>query len=377
MTKKIARIILSGLALLGLGASVFFTAINFPKNYLLKTVAFSGLGITFPLISTVQEISQKNGRPPYTYLNLPLDRDRISAFTLYDSLVSSESPAVGQDPPPPQDSVTPTIPEGAFPVIALDMSDNQTINNLLCKNESKYTPDINALAVADYPVKFSQTVSVNNPLQPTVLIIHTHGTECYLPDGMEYYTADTPTRTSDTNLNVVAIGRVFADELTKKGISVIHCETMFDEESYSQSYDLSEKAVLEYLAEYPSIQYVFDIHRDSITRENNEKIKPVTTVNGTKTAQAMFVVGTDSSGADHPNWINNLTVASHFQYTLTETYGNILRPLNLRSASFNAEHAPGSVLIEIGTCGNTVSEAKNCAVILGQTIADIILTDGK
>ena len=37
----------------------------------------------------------------------------------------------------------------------------------------------------------------------------------------------------------------------------------------------------------------------------------------------------------------------------------------------------GSLLIEVGTCGNTLSEAKNCATLLGETIAEIILTDGK
>ena len=53
-----------------------------------------------------------------------------------------------------------------------------------------------------------------------------------------------------------------------------------------------------------------------------------------------------------------------------------MRPINIRAASFNAEHATGSILIEIGTCGNTVSEAKNCAVLLATTIANVILNDG-
>lgn len=381
MIKKIARIILSLLALAGMGSAIFLTAANYSQRYLLKTIALSGLGITMPVLSPISAIQTPNNTALYTYVNLPLDQNRPTAIALYDSVLSAHSPSDGQTlpPEPPSDSsnIPPSIPEGAFPVIALDMSENQTVNNLKYKNESKYSPDINSLASADYPVKLTKTVSAAPGLNPTVLIIHTHGTECYLPEGTNYYTADTPTRTTNTDHNVVAVGRVFAEELTKKGISVIHCETMFDAESYSKSYDLSEKAIIEYLAAYPSIQYVFDIHRDSVTRDNNEKIKPLTNINGVDTAQAMFVVGTNSSGADHPNWINNLTVASHFQYKLTEKYGNILRPLNLRSASFNAEHTPGSLLIEIGTCGNTVTEAKNCAVILGQTIADIILTDGE
>jgi len=256
------------------------------------------------------------------------------------------------------------------------MSEKQSANNLTYKNESKYTPDINELTKKEYPLKYSMATSLTPDTSPIVLIIHTHGTECYTPDNTSTYTNETPTRTTDVNNNVVAVGKVFAETLRQNGIPTIHCETMFDAESYSDSYNLSEKAVKDYIRKYPSIQYVFDIHRDSIIKTDKEKIKPATTINGESTAQAMFVVGTNSSGANHPNWLNNLTVASIFQYSLVEKYGTLMRPINLRSASFNAEHAPGSILIEIGSCGNTLSEAKNCAYFLADTISQIILSDG-
>ena len=181
---------------------------------------------------------------------------------------------------------------------------------------------------------------------------------------------------NDINNNIVAVGKTLTDTLNAKGVPTLHCEIMFDEQSYSQSYNLSENAIKDYLTQYPSIQYVFDVHRDSIIKTNNEKVKALATIDGKPTAQAMFVVGTDSSGAEHPNWLDNLTVASVFQYSMIEKYGNVMRPINLRAASFNAEHTTGSILIEIGTCGNTLTEAKNCAILLGNTIADIILNDG-
>lgn len=379
MIRKITKIILCFFSLLGFTLITVNGVYSFPKNIFFNSLAAAGLGLQVApaqLSSTVSADVQRIST--YNYFELREKHYVPAALSYYDSF-PFETDTTGQaglKEPEDNKADSEPLPEGVFPVIALDMSENQSATDIVCKNESKYSPNINTLLQSSYPLSYSKTVSSADNTQPLVLIVHTHGTECYLPDNTVTYTADTPTRTTDTQLNVVAVGRVLAEELNKKGIPTIHCETMFDQYSYSESYNLSEKAILEYLAAYPSIQYVFDVHRDSIVGANGEKIKPLTSINETDTAQAMFVVGTDSSGADHPNWLDNLTVASYFQSKLIERHGNILRPLNLRAASFNAEHTAGSVLIEIGTCGNTVSEAKNCASLLGQTIGDIILTDG-
>ena len=375
MIKMITKTALSFVSFLGFSFLAVSAMIDPPTIPIINNITMTGLGIS--LKKENSSLSLNSSPEPYTYIDLPTDPYLPAGIEYYNNLPKETITQEGQDPITEQPSEETTVPDNSFPIISLDMSDGQTIYNLKYKNESKYSPDINALLMQEYPLSFAKSVSSNNEKQPLVLIIHTHGSECYSPEGVQAYTADTPTRTLDTTANVVAVGKVLAEELNNRGVSTIHCTTMFDAESYSDSYNLSEKAVQEYLAKYPSIQYVFDVHRDSITRANNEKIKPVTTVNETKTAQAMFVVGTDSGGANHPNWISNLTVATFFQNKLIEKYGNIMRPINLRKASFNAEHAPGSLLIEVGSCGNTLSEAKNCAALLGETIAEIILTDGK
>lgn len=381
MIKNVLRILLCLISLAGFSLIALNATIDFPKDELLHKTVAAGLGLSYePSISHISEsgAADKNSD---IYINLPKYNEIPLGLLIYDSISLSNKLLFGQDHQPnisPEDTIRePALPENVFPVIALDLSDDQTIDRITYQNESKYTPDVNSLYKSDYPLTLSQSVSTGTPKAPLVLIIHTHGTESYLPDGTNTYTADTATRSKNISSNVVAVGKALADELNKKGVSTIHCETMFDLESYSDSYNLSEKAICDYLAKYPSIKYVFDVHRDSVIRENNEKIKTLAVIDGVETAQAMFVVGTDSSGADHPNWLDNLTVAVHFQHKLIEDHGNIMRPINLRAASFNAEHAPGSILIEIGTCGNTISEAKNCATLLGGTIADVILSDGK
>lgn len=382
MTKKIIKISLSIIAVFGFLLSAWKTVTDFSPNVLYNSVISNGMSISPPQMKMYNTHSAEI--KPYSYINLQKTDYLPLALSIYDQIASEEqqgqdSPHPTPTPPPSEDdppAVFPILPEGVYPISAIDMSEKQSANNLTYKNESKYTPDINELTKKEYPLKYSMATSLTPDTSPIVLIIHTHGTECYTPDNTSTYTNETPTRTTDVNNNVVAVGKVFAETLRQNGIPTIHCETMFDAESYSDSYNLSEKAVKDYIRKYPSIQYVFDIHRDSIIKTDKEKIKPATTINGESTAQAMFVVGTNSSGANHPNWLNNLTVASIFQYSLVEKYGTLMRPINLRSASFNAEHAPGSILIEIGSCGNTLSEAKNCAYFLADTISQIILSDG-
>lgn len=362
-------------ALFALASFIFTFCISvmyFSFDSLYKEIVSSC--VAYPSNRFLQVSAEKGGQPPpYSYVNSPKEPYLPYAALLYDSSAASRPPETV--PPPNNETDEPALPEGVYPVIPLDMSEGQTENNLFYKNESKYSPDINTLAGSEYPLKYAQNASAPQDSAPIVLIIHTHGTECYLPDGQDTYTADTPTRSVDQSINVIAVGEALASALTENGIPTLHCKTMFDEKSYSKSYDLSEKAVLDYIKQYPSIQYVFDVHRDSIATDNG-KAKPVSVVDGLTTAQAMLVVGTDTAGAPHPNWIDNLTVASVFQKALVARYKTLMRPLSLRASSFNAEHTTGSVLIEIGTCCNTISEAKNCAALIGKTISSVILSDG-
>ena len=374
MIKNIVKSALAAIAVIGFVFTLWFSLASIPMDRVYREILSSG--ISYPLSHTTPTNAKKD-KYPYTYIHIPKENVTPLAITLYDKIYP-EKPSTEQTIPETDIATPPPIilPEDVFSVVSRDMSENQSADNLVYKNESKYSPDINLLTKSDYPLKYSEQASSEANKAPLVLIIHTHGTECYLPDATDTYSDDTPTRSTNTELNVIAAGSVLAETLRQNGVPTIHCTIMFDEESYSKSYDLSEQAVCDYLKQYPSIQYVFDVHRDSIADENGNAVKPVTTINEIPVAQAMFVVGTDSSGAPHPNWIDNLTVASIFQYSLVKQYQTLMRPLNLRAASFNAEHTTGSVLIEIGTWGNTVTEAKECARLLGESLARIITSDG-
>ena len=123
------------------------------------------------------------------------------------------------------------------------------------------------------------------------------------------------------------------------------------------SAELRHKQILDTLEKNPQIKIVLDLHRDSIINSEGVKTKLTTTINGEKAAQVMLVVGTDELGLKHDNWRTNLGFAAQLQKYLLLQEENFARPINLRTSRFNGHTAPGAVIVEVGTGGNTIDEA--------------------
>lgn len=278
--------------------------------------------------------------------------------------------------------VTEEIKQGAktsssvYPITEIDMSSGAAKGEILIRDtDSGKRVDVRTLLSSPYPSALQNDgiskISTKN--DPLVLIIHTHATESFTAQGADSYTSDTTFRSTDTSKNMVAVGRVMAEILNQRGIPTLHCEILHDDGDYNGAYDNSLATVKKYLSEYPSVKYVFDLHRDAMIRESGEALKPVCDINGKPAAQVMILVGTDAGGAEHPLWQeNNMNLAVKLQYKLTTDYNGMARPINLRKLSFHQQYAPGSLLFEIGSCANTLEEAKNAAENLGNAIADVI-----
>lgn len=243
-------------------------------------------------------------------------------------------------------------------------------------NETQYKISVAALMNEAYPIDnitVFDTVTENevevfagetihNP--PEVLIIHTHGTEGYSDTAANNY------RSQNIENNVVSVGKKLTEELTKKGVSVIHCEKMFDAESYIKAYSNSFSAVSEYLAEYPTIKYVIDLHRDAIPAPTGGYAKLSSQINETECAQLMMVVGTDEAGATHPGWKSNLRTVLGIQSAAGEKYPGLMRAVNLRKASFNQQLSPGYFILEAGNCGNNTQEVMNSIPLFAECFCD-------
>lgn len=185
--------------------------------------------------------------------------------------------------------------------------------------------------------------------KPAVLIYHTHTTECYRnTEGI--------TNTTDESKNVVAVGEAMAKVFEAAGYQTIHIKEVFNQPDFSGAYANSRKAVERMLAENPTIQVVLDIHRDSIS-SNGVDYYPVTKVDGREAAQVMLVCGTDAKGLEHPGWRSNFTYALQLSRKMGELYGQLSRPVNLRKDRFNTHFSPHTLLLEVGSSANTLSQA--------------------
>ena len=207
---------------------------------------------------------------------------------------------------------------------------------------------------------------------PHVLIVHTHGSEAYTPTAGLEYTASTAYRTLETDRSVVAVGKVLAETLEQHGISVIHDPKINDYPSYNSSYWTTLQQIEKWKTQYPNIQMVIDIHRDGAEDDQGNALALSAAVGGESCARLMLVVGTDQGGLTHPNWQENFANALKLQSVLEGMYPGLCRPIDLRTERFNQHTAPGSILIEVGSHGNTLPQAMTSAKLLGTGIAAML-----
>ena len=205
---------------------------------------------------------------------------------------------------------------------------------------------------------------------PQVLIVHTHGSEAYTPDGTDTYVATGECRTTDTEKSVVRVGDEIAKVLTEMGLTVVHDTALYDYPEYNGAYDRSLAAVENWLAQYPTIQVVLDVHRDALIGSDGTVYKPITTINGEKSAQVMLVMGSNAL-YDHPGWLENLSLAVKVQKEMNTLWPTLARPIGLRENRYNQQTAPGAMLVEVGSHGNTLQEAITAGRLFARTIADL------
>lgn len=212
---------------------------------------------------------------------------------------------------------------------------------------------------------------------PQVLILHTHGSESYTPVDGSGIVWSGDHRTTDARYNVVHVGDVIADTLGQEGISVLHDRTLYDYPSYSGSYDRSLAAIETYLAQYPSIHFILDVHRDAIADSEGTQYKVVSSVGEGTSAQLTLVVGSDGSGAEHPRWMENLRLAVAIQEEAAREHPTLMRPLLLRNSRYNQHASTGSLLLEVGAAGNSPEEAALAGQLFARHMAEVLQSRSK
>jgi len=255
-----------------------------------------------------------------------------------------------------EEATTATLPEQPE---TLDPEDAQLVEvNSACG----YQVDLQAML--EMPLSWDLTQD-----GPAVLILHSHGTESYTKT--EEYQESSDYRTLDLGYNVVSVGEQIAQVLEAGGVQVLHDKTLHDYPSYADSYNHARQAIEKYLAQYPSIRMVLDIHRDSVEDKSGQQIAYTVQAEDGTAAQVMMVVGTDASGLNHPNWRENMALAVKLHAQLEKMAPGVCRPISFRSQRFNQDLSSGAMLIEVGAAGNTRQEALLAAELTAQAILSL------
>lgn len=259
-----------------------------------------------------------------------------------------------------QDEVFPELSgEGLLPIVRTDLHSSQGVRNASIM-------EFDAAALMQEPLDLGAKTE-----GPQVLIFHTHSREAYNATG-EVFAAPDVTHNNDITQSVVAVGAILAQTLEADGIEVIHCTDIFDS-TYTGAYSRSDAAVAAILEQYPSIRVVLDLHRDAVYTSEGGKYRPVVEKDGMDVAQIMMIAGTGNEEDDvNPHWQDNVRFGLTLQSEVEAICPGITRAMMVRTSTYNQNRSKGALLIEVGTTGNTLTEAKRSAYYIGQALSQIL-----
>ncbi|HWR42767.1 stage II sporulation protein P [Sporomusa sp.] len=221
------------------------------------------------------------------------------------------------------------------------------------------TPTVSAASLPNFP-KFDakNTTSSDNPL---VAIYHTHTAEAFIPNsGVSH-------RPGGQRGDIVEVGLALAKQLEKDGVKAIHSATIHDYPSFMKAYGPSEITAQKLLTENPSIQMIFDIHRDADKRENVTAV-----VNGVQMAKITIVVATGQQDLPQPHWQQNHAFAKLIDAKLNAKYPGICRGIQLVEWRYNQHLHPRALLVEVGSQESSKEEAVRSIEVLGDVLAEIL-----
>lgn len=321
-----------------------------------------GDALLFAAGMKAQAASQTPGTEPSPSPEETAQAEETNQYQLPDDGVVSLTEALE-----PQGQATPDPNRNSAPVEEIQLEGGTQVGTFYVKDTTNSGTDLNAALAEDPSVHLKCDGSVE------ILIYHTHTSEAYSTSYTGFYYTDMETRTGNQDQSVVAAGEELKRSLEAAGFGVVH-DTTVNDSLYNGSYDRSWEVLQKNLAEYPTIQVTIDVHRDSMTTESGVKYKPTATINGRKAAQVMLLAGCDADGGwgDFPLWEENLRLDLRVQEKLQELYPGLARPMSFSNSKYNMNATTGSMLVEVGTEVNTVSEARYAGQLVGEALAQVL-----
>lgn len=213
--------------------------------------------------------------------------------------------------------------------------------------------DVKEKNVTINKVKQSPIIANNKKNNPIIYIFNTHQTEEYAKTAYNI----TPT--------VVTASDILHDELKKLGLtSLVETRDVIKEVNkrgydYSGTYTVSFENLKLRKKQNSSIEYYFDMHRDSVTGQAAR-----VTINKKKYATVMFLIG-----ANHDNYRQNLKNVKIMEKYLKKKYPGLVRETYIqRKWTYNQWYSPKMFLVELGGPDNTLEEIYNTTKALSESI---------
>ena len=282
---------------------------------------------------------------------------------------AGDVPVDGTDETPTEPEV---IPDGMVPLVSAHYEQGSGASYIPCGTAT--IRNCTELSAGEVAAEVGQALPFSiekNSSEPQVLIMHTHATETYETEAHSYCDPNFSARSTDTSLNMVAVGAEIAAQLNAAGVNTVQDATLHDYPSYTGSYAKSNETVRSYLAKYPSIKVVLDVHRDAIQQQDGTRIKPIAEIDGKTAAQVMIICGADLDG-NLPNFKQNLRFAARWQAKIEELYPGLTRPVLFDYRYYNQDLTTGSLLIEMGGHANTLDEARYSGQLVGKALAKLL-----
>ncbi len=192
--------------------------------------------------------------------------------------------------------------------------------------------------------------------KPLVYIYNTHQTEEYKKNNNTIPTVLTASEIIHKSLKNDNINSVLEKRSIKKKLD----EYGYD---YSGTYAISFEYLKDSKKKNPSLNYFFDIHRDSITGKNSK-----TVINNKEYATMMFLVG-----QNHKNYKENVKNIKIMEKYLNDNYKGLVRKTYYQPKySYNQGYNSNMFLVEIGGPENTLEEITNTSIALAKSISHLI-----
>lgn len=205
----------------------------------------------------------------------------------------------------------------------------------------------------NYQELYNKTITLTQ-MSDSILLYNTHTSESYTNSEKYKFNYTGTFRTTDSNFNMISVAKKMEENLKEKNINAIQDTTPHDYGTYTSAYARSKVTVKDEITKNGNFGISIDVHRDAT---GDLSFAPKVNIKGINVAQCMFVMGVGTDSNRNPYYLDNLSLALQLQLLADKVYPGLFRPMLIRNSIYNQDLNRYSLLIEVGSTGNTLDEA--------------------